>query len=313
MTSVANFQAPCPARYDVALRDHTTFRMGGKVPVLLEPRNRDELIAAVRRLHADHIRYRMLGGGANILIDDSGLDEAIVLTTGFAFMVRESEDATELRLGAGLSIPQFVTKTREMGLTGAECLVGVPGTMGGATVMNAGGRHGWLSSIAKRVRYLTPALDEQEDAVTERTFGYRSSMFDACVVLETVVALQRDAPKAVQERIKTILKEKSAAQPLIEPSAGCIFKNPEGQSAGRLIEAAGLKGARVGDAEVSTKHGNFIVNRGAATFRDVIQLIRHVRKGVLEHSGADLHTEVKIWSREPLDLPTSSAPCARTS
>lgn len=307
MTSVSNFQAPCPARYDVALRDHTTFRMGGKVPILLEPRNREELAAAVRRLREDGIPYRMLGGGANILIDDVGLDEAIVLTTGFAFMVRDNEEGTALRLGAGLSIPQFVTKTREMGLTGAECLVGVPGTMGGATVMNAGGRHGWLSSIARRVRYLTPALDEQEDAVTERMFGYRSSMFDACVVLETVVELRRDAQKAVQERIKTILKEKSAAQPLIEPSAGCIFKNPEGQSAGRCIEAAGQKGTRIGDAEVSTKHGNFIVNRGAATFRDVIQLIRQVRERVFEHAGIDLHTEVKIWSREPLDLPAYSA------
>lgn len=178
---------PCPVRENVPLAPYTTFGMGGATPLLVEPRNVDELVGAVRRLREEGVRFRMLGGGANVLIDDRGVEDAVVLTNGVSFVQREGEGIEELRLGAGVSIPWFVQHVRGMGLTGAECLVGIPGTMGGATVMNAGGRHGWLSSIATRVRALTADGEDEEVEVDEETFGYRTSVFgDDRIVLETV-------------------------------------------------------------------------------------------------------------------------------
>lgn len=302
MISVTKSHWPCPVRTDVELAGFTTMGVGGKVPLLLEPRNCEEIVAAVRQLRAEGIPFRTLGGGANLLIDDLGLDEAILLTENVRHVMRDGDGITVLRLGCGMPIPTFVQQTREMGLTGAECLVGIPGTMGGATAMNAGGRHGWLSAIVRRVRVLTKDGEDIELEKNDAMFGYRSSIFGDAIVLETIVELEPGNRTLIQDRIKTILKEKSVAQPLTQKSAGCIFKNPEGGSAGKSIEAAGLKGLRIGGAEVSTKHANFIVNLDAAKFADVAALIRKVREEVHAHSGIHLEREVKLWSREPGDL-----------
>ncbi len=294
-----SYELPCPQRENVALGPLSTFRMGGRVAVVAEPRNREEFVSTVRALRDRGRRFRVLGGGANVLIDDRGLDEAIILTTGITYMVREGDDTRVLRLGAGLSIPQFVTATRDMGLTGAECLVGIPGTIGGATVMNAGGRHGWLSRIARRVRALTAEGEEVEVAVDDETFAYRTSIFgEDRLVLETVVELAPGDRKSTSETIRSYLREKGVAQPLTQKSAGCVFKNPPGSSAGKELDAAGVKGLRAGGAAVSEKHANFIVNLGGATLNDVDRLIDTMRRAVFESRGVELETEVKIWRRE---------------
>lgn len=293
------FELPCPYRADAELAPFTTFRMGGRVPLLAEPRNREELAAVLRHLRAEGAPFRILGGGANVVIDDRGLDEAVVLTGGHSFVVREGEDTRVLRVGAGLSIPRFVAQARDMGMAGAECLVGIPGTMGGATAMNAGGRHGQLSDIARRVRVLLPSGDEEELPVTAETFGYRRSIFgEELIVLETVVELTPGNREASSALVRRYLKEKSDAQPLTEKSAGCVFKNPPGQSAGRLLDGAGAKGMRVGDAAVSAKHANFIVNRGAARMKDVLRLVDDMRAAVRERMGLLLETEVRFWVHE---------------
>lgn len=289
----------CPTRTDVALAPLTTFRMGGRVPLLVEPRNREEFKAAIGELRREGLSFRVLGGGANLLIDDTGLDDIVVLSSGLSYTMRESEDTRVLRLGAGLSIPRFVTQTRDMGRTGAECLVGIPGTIGGATVMNAGGRHGWLSHIVRRVRVLLPDGQEEELAVNDEMFGYRSSIFgDELIVLETVVELEEGDRDRSDEQIRTYLKEKNLAQPLTRKTAGCVFKNPPDGSAGKLLEAAGVKGWREGDAEVSEIHANFILNLGEARMVDTSRLIRRMQHAVLEQSGVELHTEVRLWARD---------------
>ena len=299
MMPALNLPLTAPSRDDAPIAGYTTFGMGGAPRLLIEPRNREELAEAVNTLRAEGIPFRMLGGGANVIVDDRGLEEAVVLTTGFTFMQREGEDTLTLRLAAGLPIPTFISRMREIGQTGAECLVGVPGTIGGATVMNAGGRHGWLSEIVRRVRVLLPDGSEEEMEATDDTFGYRSSIFgDDKIVLETVVELQPGDKNEIRDRGREILKEKSAAQPLTQKSAGCVFKNPDGGSAGRLLDAAGLKGLRVGDAAVSDKHANFIVNHGGATMTDVQALIAEMRRRVHEEHGVELEREVKVWSRE---------------
>jgi len=272
--------------------------MGGRPYRLAEPRNYDEFIDAVRRFRDEKIPFRILGGGANVFIDDRGLEEAVILTSGCGLMIREGEDARVLRLGAGVPINTFIARMREMGQTGAECLVGIPGSIGGATVMNAGGRHGWFDSIVRRIRILCADGADIEVDAKDAGFGYRTSNFgDDRIVLETIVELEPGDPKTIQERGREILKEKSAAQPLTRKSAGCIFKNPPDDSAGKVLDAAGVKGLRRGGAEVSTKHANFIVNQGGATLADVTELIDAMRQQVAEHSGITLEREVKVWSR----------------
>ena len=276
--------------------------MGGTTPLLIEPRNREEFVDCIRRLRGEGTRFRLLGGGANILIDDRGIDEAIVLTSGVTFVQRDGEGTEILRLGAGVSIPWFVQHVRTMKLTGAECLVGIPGTIGGATVMNAGGRHGWLSAIARRVHVLNADGEEEVIDVDDSTFAYRTSIFgDDRIVLETVVELTPGDPKASSDLIRTYLKEKSAAQPLTQKSAGCVFKNHRNDdvqwSAGKLLDAAGVKGMSEGGVAVSEKHANFIVNRGGATMADVVALVGRMRDAVQESAGVTLGTEVKSWAR----------------
>ena len=289
---------PCPTRSDVELAPLTTFKMGGKVPLLAEPRNRGEFVAVIRSLREEGLTFRILGGGANVLVDDRGLDDVIVLTGGIAFMIRESEDTRVLRLGAGLSIPQFVQAVRRMKRTGAECLVGIPGSIGGATVMNAGGRHGWFSDIVRRVSILTPESEEQEHEVGDLTFGYRKSIFGGdVIVLETIVELEPGDRDRSDEMIRQYLKEKSVAQPLTERSAGCVFKNPPGDSAGKILDRAGAKGMTHGGAAVSEKHANFLVNRGGATLADVRGLIGDMQQAALEKCGVELETEVLVWER----------------
>ncbi len=301
MTSAMKLQLPCPSRSDVPLGPFTTMGVGGRTPLLVEPRNADEMIGALSVLRKEGLAFRMLGGGANLLIDDQGVNEPVILTVNSRYCMREGEDGRTLRVACGLPIPTFVQQTREMGLTGAECLVGIPGTMGGATAMNAGGRHGWLSSIVTRVRILTNDGEDVTLAKNDAMFAYRNSIFSdgRAAVIETVVELAPGNRAAIQEQIKTILKEKSTAQPLTEKSAGCIFKNPPGGSAGKAIEAAGLKGHSIGGAKISTKHGNFIVNTGGATLADIAALVREIRRVVKEHSGIVLEREVKAWTSAP--------------
>lgn len=301
MTNAMQLRPPCPFQTDVELANKTTMGVGGKVPLLVEPRNAEEVVAAVNYLRAEGVPFRTLGGGANLLIDDAGLDDAVLLTERSQFCQREGESGLALRVSCGMPIPTFVQRACDMGLAGAECLVGIPGSMGGATAMNAGGRHGWLSHIVTRVKVLTHDGAVEELAKTDSMFAYRSSMFTDSVVLETVVELAPGDPAVIRAKRTEILKEKGAAQPLKQKSAGCIFKNPTDGSAGKLIERAGLKGLRIGAAEISPKHGNFIVNLGGASFQDIAALIREARRVVFEEFGTRLEREVKSWTRDAVD------------
>lgn len=302
MTNAMQLRPPCPFQTDVELAGKTTMGVGGRTPLLLEPRNADEVVAAVKFLLAEGVPFKTLGGGANLLIDDAGIDEAVLLTERAQFVVRDDETGRVLRVSCGMPIPTFVQRACDMGLAGVEPLVGIPGSMGGATAMNAGGRHGWLSHVVRRVKVVTRDGAVEELDKTDSMFGYRSSIFTDCVVLETVVELEPGDPAQIRARRAEILREKGAAQPLKQKSSGCIFKNPEGDSAGKLIEKAGLKGLRIGGAEISPKHGNFIVNHGDARFADVAALAREARRVVFERFGVKLEREVKLWSRESVDL-----------
>lgn len=262
------------------------------------------MAAAIRTLRAEGIAYRVLGGGANVLVDDRGLPGAVIVTDQVSRWIRT--DRGTFWVECGHSIQMFVQRAKQQGLGGIECLVGVPGSIGGAVAMNAGGRYGEIGALVRRVRVLTPDGDVEEVEPDEHTFSYRSSIFGSDLpVVAAEIALQSVEKKALEERVRRILKEKGAAQPLTEPSAGCAFKNPDpercSESAGRLLERAGVKGWRVGGAEVSNKHANFVVNRGGARLDDVLALLRRMREAVAERFGVRLEREVKVWSRDGSD------------
>jgi len=243
--------------------------------------------------HQQGIPVRILGGGSNVLIPDEGFDGAVLLTTRMRSVFWEGEN---LRVWAGASLPGLVHDAAQTSLSGLEGFVGIPGTIGGAVRMNTGGRYGeiwdWIQNVEVtdgrgQKRKLNP-----EDAKPIYRDGGLAGMF----CLSVQIGLRKGRAKEILERTRKILAEKAKAQPLTERSAGCIFKNPPGKSAGQLVEAAGCRGWREAGAAVSEKHGNFFVNRGGAKFSDVRVLMENVRKKVRERTGILLEYEIDIWS-----------------
>ncbi len=277
------------------LARHTTFRIGGPAEVFFEPEDLQELAEALECLQREGRRVYILGGGSNLLVRDEGVKGAVIsLRKGGGFRQVEIE-GERVKAGAGAMLPKVVQQCASSGLSGLEGLVGIPGTMGGAARMNAGGKHGNIGPTMQSATVL------RRDGGTERlphdklAFGYRRSNLSDFIVLEMELALKKDSIEAVKDKTHAIYEEKKSSQPLSDWSAGCVFKNPPGGSAGALIDKAGLKGTRVGGAAVSHKHANFIVNEGGGTASDVLRLIDIVRERVQKEFGVALQLEVEIW------------------
>jgi UDP-N-acetylmuramate dehydrogenase len=317
---------PCAALANEALAGRTTLRVGGRAEWLLEPATPDELVAAWQAARAEGFDPRILGGGANLLVPDDLLPGVVITTArlGRVFRphahdgTREGEEFTPLSLGliplergadarlvgwAGCSLLALVRITRELGWAGFEGLAGVPGHLGGGVAMNAGGRWGEVWDVVESVRVLRADGTLADLPRAQCTPRYRDANLGGATVLGAVLRFRVDSKEAVKQRVQEYLRAKNAAQPLTEHSSGCVFKNPDpersaGRSAGQLIEEAGCKGLARGDAVVSAKHGNFIVNRGHARARDVHALIEEVRARVADRFALRLETEVKVWSAE---------------
>jgi UDP-N-acetylmuramate dehydrogenase len=313
---------PCAAVPFAELGPRTTLEVGGAAEWLLEPATPEEFVAACAAARERGFEPRVLGGGANLLLPD-GLIAGVVVTTArmtrvFRPQAGAAEEAAEFKpelpalrvlergedarlvAWAGAPMPGLVRIARDLGWSGLEGLAGVPGQLGGGVAMNAGGRWGELWDVVERVRLLTRAGELVERTKDECRPRYRDGNLDGAFVLGAVLALKVDERAAVKERVADYLRQKSAAQPVTEHSCGCVFKNPPreksgGLGAGQLIEQAGAKGLARGDAIVSEKHGNFIVNRGRARAADVFALIAEVRARVAEKTGIELELEVKVW------------------
>jgi len=239
--------------------------------------------------------------GSNLLVADEGVRGAVL---GFRLLNRLAFDGVSLTAGAGATNSQVLKAVRSHGLAGVQCLVGFPGTLGGAVRMNAGGRPGYLGARVEWVRGVDSRGEEVLRTGEACGFRYRGSDLGDLLVTEVRLRLEPGDPEEFGLECGRILREKRVAQPLHLPSAGCIWKNPPaGESAGRLVERAGLKGTRVGGAEVSPLHGNFIVNRGEATCADVLSLMGTVRRRVLEETGVLLEQEVIHWNDAPVVAP----------
>ena len=281
-------------RENEPLAPFTWLKVGGSARYFAEPRNRDELVSLVRCANENGLETRILGGGSNLLVPDAGFDGLVVRINGEAFS-EISIDGNRVTVGTGALLSELISQTVKAGLAGLECLVGIPGTVGGALHGNAGGRDGEIGQFVRSATVLTANGEVSSRGEDSLSFSYRKSSLNELVLLDATLELTPDDSEEVTERIRKNWILKKASQPLASQSAGCIFKNPRGLSAGSLIEQAGQKGTRVGGAEVSDRHANFIVTSDDAKAQDVLELIDIVRQQVDEQFGVELETEIRIW------------------
>jgi len=283
-------------REDFPLGEMTTFGVGGRCEYLLRPRREDELYRVLQRCDAEGLQVRAIGRGSNVLVRDEGVPGAVVQLDPKGFGdVSITEDL--LRAGAAVRLRDVVAEAARCGLSGVECLVGIPGTVGGGVRMNAGGAYGDIGQTVERVRVMDARGEAFYRHRDDLAFGYRSSNVSARFVLEAELRLLPDDAGAIRKRMKTIWMAKKNTQPMSASTAGCAFKNPRGLAAGLLIEQAGLKGSRVGGAVVSHKHANYLVvkDKAETTAADVLELIDQVRKAVKERFDVYLELEIEIW------------------
>ena len=271
----------------------TSFHIGGNADLAVYPADAEAFAYALDAVVQAGVPYTVIGNGSNTLVRDGGFRGVVFVTTD---MRRVTIDGTRLTGGCGVLLGSVGTNASRAGLAGAEFANGIPGTLGGAVYMNAGAYGGQLADIvcetvcydldAKQVLHLDNAAQH---------FGYRHSVFmeKNYIILSATLQLTKDEPDAIRARMNDYLARRREKQPLEYPSAGSVFKRPEGHFAGKLIEDAGLKGLRVGGAEVSPKHAGFIVNVGGATARDVLELIERIREKVYAMSGVTLECEIR--------------------
>lgn len=281
-------------RPDEPLAQYTWLKTGGAAQFFIRPRNADELIEVVRFCHQSHTPMHVLGGGSNLLVRDEGVPGVVVQLSDLEFS-KISVDGTSVTAGAGAALSHLVAQSVKAALAGLDALVGIPGTVGGALHGNAGGRSGDIGQHVRSVRVVTVAGDSFVRQEDELAFAYRTSSLNELFILEARFELHHEDPEEITRRMRKLWIMKKATQPLTFQSAGCIFKNPRGMSAGWLIEQAGLKTTRIGNAEFSDRHANFIVTHPGATSKDVLKLIDLARSKVSEQFGVDLELEVEIW------------------
>ena len=275
------------------LAKETYFRIGGQADIVF-PANRDDLKVLLEFLAKEEIKYRILGNGSNLLVSDQGVSELVIKLKKLDQVEIKGQS---VRASAGVKLPVLARKTGIAALSGLEFAAGIPASVGGAIVMNAGAYGGNMAQVLKRVETITADGKEKSYTTQDFNFSYRESYFKDSdeVIVGAEFALTKANKEEIKEKMEEFLAKRKASQPLSLPNAGCIFKNPKDDSAGRLIDIAGGKGMKVGDAMVSKKHANFIVNTGSATASDVLELIEKVKDLVYNHSGVKLEEEVNLW------------------
>jgi len=280
--------------YDASMKEHTSMRVGGTVKMLILPSCKKEIVEAVKILYRMKIPYYIIGNGTNLIVSDEGYSGVIIkLAENYSDI---NVDGCEITALAGASLAAVSNIAMLNSLSGLEFASGIPGTIGGAAAMNAGAYGCEMKDVVEE----TSCIDEHGNMLLlkgdEHDFGYRSSRIqkERLIVLEVKMRLQRGDSSDIKEKMKYFNACRREKQPLDLPSAGSVFKRPQGFFAGKLIEDAGLKGYRIGGAMISEKHCGFIVNTGNATANDVIQLIDYIKERVFQNSGVMLEHEVKI-------------------
>ena len=275
---------------------HTTFRAGGPARYFVTPEGEKELAAVLAACREAEKAYYILGNGSNLLVSDAGYPGVMILLgSQFTEVVRPESEPGVYELGAGVLLSRAAREAQKDGMTGFEFAAGIPGTVGGAAVMNAGAYGGELKDVLESVRVMTPDGEVKELKTEELDLGYRHSCIPerGYIVLSARIRLEKGDPEAIRVRMDELAAKRREKQPLEYPSAGSTFKRPEGYFAGKLVQDAGLRGFRVGDAMVSEKHCGFVINAGEATAAQVDELMKQVSAKVREQFGVTLEPEVK--------------------
>lgn len=283
---------------NVDLSKHTTYKVGGMARLFVYPKNVEKLILLLEKLKKENIKHKVLGFGSNLIFSDSLYDGVIIKLDSFDEVKIKD---TVITAGAGVSLIKLSYKAQKEGLTGLEFASGIPGSVGGAVFMNAGAYKSDMSYIVSSVKVLTPDLEVKTLYNKDLKYKYRSSFLQSnpnYICLEATLVLRPGDKKAIKELMDTRKQKRLLTQPLTYPSAGSVFRNPEGDFAGRLIEECGLKGFSIGGAKVSEKHANFIINSGGATASDVKNLIMYVHDKVKEKTNIDLKIEQEFVNWE---------------
>lgn len=280
------------------MRNHTSFKIGGNADIMAIPDNAEQIAAIVRVCRENDIPVFVMGNGTNLVVSDKGIRGVVIKTCGNFQKVTVNNDIIEAESGVLLS--KLADIALQNGLTGLEFASGIPGSLGGAAVMNAGAYNGEMKDVIITTEYLDRNGCIRELEGDEHQFAYRSSFIqkEGGIVLRSRIRLHKGNKADIEALMEDLNSRRKDKQPLEMPSAGSVFKRPEGHYTGKLIEDCGLKGYRIGGAEVSTKHCGFIVNSGDAKAEDVIKLIKHIQDSIEFEYGVVLQTEVRIVGEE---------------
>jgi UDP-N-acetylmuramate dehydrogenase len=281
-----------------SMKKHTSFRIGGPADIMVVPHDTEQVKTAIEIFKAHNIPYFIMGRGSNLLVRDKGIRGGVIkLADGFS---KAKVTDRQIQAQAGILLSSLSNLALRAELTGLEFASGIPGTLGGAVAMNAGAYGGEIKDVIEKVI----VLDENQKVLSftnsEMNFGYRKSIVQntKMIVLEVYMTLEKGNYQESKEKIKELTKRRREKQPLNYPSAGSTFKRPVGYYAGKLIQDSGLKGMRVGNAQISELHSGFIINMGDATAEDVIKLIEKVKTRVYDRFGVNLEPELKIIGEE---------------
>ena len=283
------------ATYDEPMAKHTSFKIGGNADVFLKVGTLATLKELLNALRAKAIPYFILGNGSNLLVSDNGIRGVVIKLVG-DFQKIELVDEDIIECGAGVHLIKLCRFAQQNALSGLEFAYGIPATVGGAVFMNAGAYDGEMKDVLLSTENLTPSGERITLAASELDLSYRHSRYSATgeIILSARLKLKRGNAAQIKDKMDGFLARRREKQPLKYPNAGSVFKRPPGNYAGTLIQTCGLKGKKIGGAEVSTKHAGFIVNTGGATCQDVLRLISHIQATVLEKADVALESEVRV-------------------
>ncbi len=285
----------CELQDSRSMKEYTTFKIGGDADAVIHVKNGHALRTLLSRLSANGIPYLLIGCGSNLLIADEGIRGAVIRFDSKCAEI-ERLDETTLRCDAGVPLAKLSRVAQQAGLSGLEFACGIPGSMGGGLYMNAGAYGGEMVQVVKTADVLFPNGEIRTVDADDLSLSYRHSalMQNGGIVLSATFSLTQNAPDRIKQTVTELLTARREKQPLEYPSAGSFFKRPTGYFAGKLIDDCGLRGYRVGDAQVSEKHAGFVINRGNATCEQVKQLEKDVRTRVLEQFGVTMSPEVRL-------------------
>ena len=297
-TNIEKYVDGSKVRYNEPMNKYTTMKVGGNADVLVIPENVQDVINTLKFAKENNIPVTIIGNGSKLLILDKGI-RGIVIKFGSKFSNIQVNDEY-ITVDAGMTLPRLAIIAKDNSLSGLEFAAGIPGNVCGAVYMNAGAYGSEMSNVIEQVTYIDEDMNIKTVNNEECKFGYRKSMFRDTnkIILSAKLKLNSGNKEEIEELMKQNNEARKTKQPLEYPNAGSTFKRPEGYFVGKLIDDLGLKGYQIGDAQVSTKHSGFIVNKGSATAKDVTELINYIKEKVLEAYGVSLEEEIIVLGEE---------------